>query len=117
MKKKVLAGIVIAGVLGVSGAALADVKESSFLDGLNITINIDRSERNVASLPPKKMPPDFQQGRRPIPPMSRDKNRPPEPPRGDRRPPMSRDRRMPPRSGDRMPPDFNGQRPQMPPSR
>ncbi len=113
MKRKFLAVLTVAGVLGVSGAAFA---------GVNIKIDVDgvkfRPIAQAKTQPqrPPEPPQEFQKGQRP--PMSRDmKGRPPEPPKDGKRPPMSGDKRPPkPRSDDRRPPDFNdnGQRPEMP---
>ena len=114
MKRKVLAVLTAAGVLGVTGAAFAD---------LNINVNIDETKfRPIAQANTQRPePPQKINGQRPPEPPamnSRDmKGRPPEPPKNGKRPPMSGDRQPPPkpRSGDRMPPDFNnGQRPEMP---
>jgi len=112
MKNKVLAVLTFAGVLGVTGAALADV---------NINVDIEGTKfRPIAKTqtqrPPE--PPEGFNGKRP--PMSRDINgRPPMPPKDGKRPPMSGDRQPPPkpRSDDRRPPEFdssNGQRPERP---
>ena len=112
MKHKVLAGLVVAGVLGISGAAFASTAP---------TVKTAVPQTVAA----KKQPPQFKQGQRPkMPPlMSRDRDgqqRPPMPPKGGRsfdrrqpdgkRPPMSRDNRMPPPPGahsrDKRPPEF-----------
>ena len=114
MKRKVLAVLTVAGVLGVTGAAFAD---------LNIKIDVDAVKfRPIAQAKtqpqrPPEPPKDEFKGQRP--PMSRDmRGNPPEPPKGDKRPPMSGDRQPPPkpRSGDRRPPEFrsNDKRPEMP---
>lgn len=85
MKRKIIAGLIFAGVLGISGTALADVN-----------IHIDFGSTKY----------------RPVAKTQTQKQRPPEPPEGfqrDKRPPMSHDRPpMPPRSGDRRPPEFDG---------
>ena len=107
MKRKVLAGLVVVGVLGISGAAFA---------GTTPTVKAAVPQTVAA----KKQPPQFEQGQRPkMPPaMSRDNRMPPPPGAHSRdkrppefngkRPPMSMDKRppMPPRSGDRRPPEF-----------
>lgn len=109
MKRKVLAVLTFAGVLGVSSASLADV---------NFNVDIDQTKfkpiaKSQNQLPPE--PPEGFNGKRP-PMMSGDK-RPPMPPSGDRqgpkdgkRPPMSGDKRPHrPRSDDRRPPEFERQ--------
>ncbi|MBR1486519.1 MAG: hypothetical protein IJ597_04615 [Synergistaceae bacterium] len=111
MKRKVLTILTIAGVLGVTSAAFAD---------LNIKIDFSKPKfRPIAktqtqeppeprNLPNGQRPPEppreFRSGDK-HPPMSRDiKGRPPEPPKDDKRPPMSGDKRPPrPRSDDRRP--------------
>lgn len=111
MKKKLLTGLIFAGVLSVSGAAFAD---------LNVNVIFD-SPRYVSAITTQKpTPPDFQKGKRPeMPPkMSRDFNSKTKPPKmsDGKRPPMSMDKKMPPKphSGDRRPPEFNGKKPEMP---
>ena len=103
MKRKVLAVLTAAGVLGVAGTALADININIKTDG----VKFRPIAKTQNQLPPE--PPEFR---------SRDmKGRPPEPPKDGKRPPMSGDKRPPkPRSDDRRPPDFNdnGQRPEMP---
>ena len=99
MKRKIIAGLIFAGVLGISGTALA---------GVNIHIDFGSTKyRPVAKTQTQKQrpPENFQKGQRP--PMSHD--RPPMPPDG-KHPKMSGDKRppMPPRSGDRRPPEFDG---------
>lgn len=100
MKHKVIAGLVVAGVLGISGAAFANV---------NVNVNIDIPDTRIAKTQTQKQrpPENFQKGQRP--PMSHD--RPAMPPDG-RHPKMSGDKRppMPPRSGDRRPPENDGRR-------
>ena len=94
MKRKVLAGLVVAGVLGVSGAAFA---------------NVDDFPKVAATTKSRRQPLEFKQGERPpMPPdgaHSRDK-RPPE--FDGKKPPLSGDRRMPPPPGahsrDKRPP-------------
>ena len=97
MKRKVLAGLIFSGVLGISGSAFADI---------NINVNVDA--------------PKF----RPIAKVQTNQQRPPEPPDGKmKRPPMSGDKRFDdnkrppkPRSDDRRPPEFRSddKRPQPP---
>ena len=109
MKYKALAVLAAAGALSFSGAAFAEV---------NISVKVDSPAAKIAAQPAaKKLPPNFEQGKRPeMPPMrSRDlkgTKRPPEPPKGisrDRKPPM-KDNRMPPppsaHSRDKRPPEF-----------
>ena len=111
MKNKVLAGLVVAGVLGISGAAFA---------GTVVRGTIDIAPAFAAKTQSQKLPPKFDEKR---PPLSRD-NRLPPPPGAhspDKRPqkfdgkrppmpPMSRDNRMPPPSGahtpDKRPQEF-----------
>lgn len=90
MKKALTAGIVLAGVLAVSGSAFAAPKKPDVLKW-----NQQRYEQ----------PSD--NGQLPPPPHSGDK-RPPMPP-DNRHPRVSPDKRppMPPRSGDRRPPALN----------
>ena len=101
--KKLLTGLVLTGVLGISGAAFA---------GVNATIILNNNDKmpRIASKPqPPQLPPKMQNDNKPpMPPMSRD-NRMPPPPQPDGRrsndkrppmPPMSRDNRMP----DKIPP-------------
>ncbi len=104
MKHKVIAGLIFAGVLGISGTALAD---------MNVNVNIEMPDTRIAKTQtqkqrPSQPPANFQKGQRP--PMSGDK-RPPMPPDG-KHPKMSGEKRppMPPRSGDRRPPEFDGKR-------
>ena len=92
INKKLLAALVLAGVLSIAGAAFADVagsrvRDSSLIGGiLHIIVNNDRPSlhHHRAQTPPP--PPEFRKGHRPPPPdgkrppMSGDK-RPPEPPR------------------------------------
>lgn len=114
INRKILAALVLAGVLSIAGAAFADVagirgRDSSLIgDILHIIVNNDRPSHyhhHRAQTPPP--PPEFKKGHRPSPfdgkrpPMSGDK-RPPRPPRGDKRPPE------PPR-------EPKGFRPHMPP--
>lgn len=84
MKHKVLAVLTVAGILGVSGTAFADI---------NINIGVDKVKFRPVAKTQKQLPP--------------------EPPEGfnGKRPPMSGDRQPPPpkpRSGD-MPPHMNQQ--------
>ena len=108
--KKVLAVLTAAGVLGMTGAAFADVN-------INVdfgkTVAQTKTERQRPPEPPK----DFRGG-----PASRDmrgmKGRPPEPPRDENFRPMSRDmrgnppempkdgKRPPMHSGDKRPPEM-----------
>ena len=100
--KKLLAALVLSGVLSISGAAFASAKEvkSSSLVGdiMRVVINHDRHTYRAQTLPEppdfKKFdknhkPPEFREGKRP--PMSHDKRpdgkRLPPPPNGDKRPP------------------------------
>ena len=108
MKRKVLTVLTLAGVLGVTSAAFAD---------LNIKIDVDSVKFKPIAKSQTQEPPEprnLPNGQRPSEPprefRSGDK-RPPEPPKGDKRPPMSGDRRpdkRPPRPGsdDRRPPEF-----------
>ncbi len=96
MKKALTAGLVLAGVMAVSGSAFA---------GVNVNVNIDvpgakivASKQTQKQRPPEP-PEGFQKGQRP-PMMSRDIGN------GQNRPPM------PPRSGDKRPPEFDGKKPQ-----
>lgn len=112
MKKALTAGIVLAGVLAVSGSAFAAPKKPQ----------LQQEMRKIAKVQPQNqkppMPPEGFDRKQP--PMSRDirneQNRPPMPPDG-KLPPKeahSRDKRppMPPRSGDRRPPEFDNRQPQ-----
>lgn len=105
MKYKALAVLAVAGAVGFSGAAFA---------GVNISVKVDSPAVKVAvQTQTKKLPPKFEQGKRPeMPPMRsrdmRNRERPPRPPKGmsrDKRPPRDGDRKppMPPRSHDRRP--------------
>ena len=97
MKRKVLAVLTVAGVLGVTSAALADI---------NINVDLDSVEFRPVAKTRTQEPPEP----RNLP----NGQRPPEPPEfrsGDKRPPMSGDRRPnkrppKPRSDDRRPPEF-----------
>ena len=94
MKKAIAAGLVIAGIMTVTGSALADTK---------------KPETKLVKPPlSRDIREDF--GRK-KPPMSRDK-RPPLPPDG-KHPRLSDDKRppMPPRSGDKRPPEFDRKQP------
>ena len=96
MKRKVLAVLTFAGVLGAAGTALADININIKTDG----VKFRPIAKTQTQLPPK--PPEFR---------SRDmKGKPPEPKNG-KRPPMSGDRQPPPkpRSGD-LPPHVNQQK-------
>lgn len=94
--KKIVAGLIFAGVVGISGTALAAQarpKNDEMFDAIGVKVNITRPGQKIATVPQK--------------PNIQGINRPPEPPRG-KRPPMSNDRRPPkPRSGDRKPPEFD----------
>ena len=100
MKRKVLAGLVAAGVLGISGAALADCD-------FNIELGSQKFE-TVAKAQNQEMrgkPPAMPSGDKRPPMMMSGDRRPPEPPDG-KCPPMSGDKRPPkPRSGDKRPPE------------
>ena len=108
MKRKVLAVLTAAGVLGVAGTALADININIKTDG----VKFKPIAKTQNQLPPE--PPEFRsrdmRNRPPEPPsgfQSRDmRGRPPEPKNG-KRPPMSGDRQPPPkpRSDDRKPPE------------
>ena len=114
MKHKVLAGLVVAGVLGISGAAFAGAVPT-VKAAVPPRVVVQERSHTVAQRP---QPPKFEQGQRPpMPPeMSRDHRRMPPPRSFDRRPPdgkrppMSRDNRMPPPPGahsrDKRPPEF-----------
>lgn len=98
MKRKVLAGLVVAGVLGISGAAFASV---------NINVDIDTLPKVAAKTKSRRELPEFKHGERPKMPRHSFDRRPPE--FDGSRPPMSRDNRMPPHhkgahSGDKRPP-------------
>ena len=100
MKRKVLAGLVLAGVIGISGAASAEV---------SVKININVNDRKIAvdtqqQKPRPPEPPENISGRRP--PMSRDIRNDDRQNRHGRHE-ISRDKRppMPPRSGDKRPGD------------
>ena len=108
MKYRTLAVLAVVGALGISGTAFA---------GTN-NVKVDELHKVAAAkTQTQKLPPKFEQGKRPeMPPMrSRDlkgTKRPPEPPKGmsrDRKPPM-KDNRMPPppsaHSRDKRPPEF-----------
>ena len=101
MKRKVLAGLVAAGVLGITGAAFADVC---------INVDIDTLPKYAANTESKPQPPEFKEGERPPMPPKDGKSFDKKPPKFDgKKPPMSGDRRMPPppkgeRSGDKKPP-------------
>ena len=97
--KKLLAALVLSGVLSISGAAFASVREvkSSSLMGdiMRVVINHDRQNYR-AQTPPQ--PPEFKNDHRPPPPpdgkfrprshdMRPDGKRLPPPPKGDKRPP------------------------------
>ena len=109
MKKALAAGLILAGIIAVSGTSLAEAKAVQ-------NIHEMREKANLSKQRPPEPPRDFD-GKRP-PMMSRDirsnKNRPPLPP-DNKHPRVSRDRRpdegkrppMPPRSGDRRPPEFD----------
>ena len=103
MKKALTAGIVLAGILAVSGSAFAAPKKPVPPQEMQKVAKVQPQNQK----PP--MPPEGFDGKRP-PLMSRDK-RPPMPPDGRQ---MSRDKRppMPPRSGDRRPPEFDNRQPQ-----
>ncbi len=115
MKRKILAGLVFAGVLGISGAAFAD---------LNVNINVgEQKYRPIAKAQTNnKRPPEPPKMSKDI--RGNDQNRPPEPPDGKmKRPPMSGDKKFDdnkrppkPRSDDRRPPEFRSddRRPQSP---
>ena len=104
MKRKFLAVLTVVGVLGVSGAAFADI---------NINIGVDAQKyRPIAKVQTnKQLPPEHPKMSRDM--RGNDQNRPPEPPDGKmKRPPMSGDKKfdnmkrppdMPPHSGDRRP--------------
>ena len=105
MKRKVLAVLTAAGVLGVAGTALADININIKTDG----VKFRPIAKTQTQLPPE--PPEGFNGQRPPEPpsgfQSRDmKGKPPEPKDG-KRPPMSGDRQPPPkpRSDDRKPPE------------
>ena len=102
MKKALAAGIVLAGLMAVSGTAFATDKTAQFQP------KYDKVAKVQSQKPP--VPPEGFSGKRPM--MSSDK-RPPLPPDG-RHPRVSRDKRppMPPRSGDRRPPEFDRNQPQ-----
>ena len=112
MKRKVLAVLTAAGVLGIAGTALADININIKTDG----VKFRPVAKTQTQLPPE--PPEFRsrdmRNRPPEPPsgfQSRDmKGRPPMPPKDGKdgkRPPMSGDRQPPPkpRSDDRKPPE------------
>ncbi len=109
MKRKVLAGLVVAGVVGISGAALADFDFSVDLGSQKFETVAKAQNQKLRGNPPAMPSGD----RRPPMMMSGDR-RPPEPPdgkfgpmSGDKRPPrnISGDRRPPePPSGDKRPP-------------
>ena len=100
MKRKVLAGLVAAGVLGISGAAFADYD-------FKIDLGSQKFETVASTQQTQKMrgnPPAMPSGDKRPPMMSGDR-RPPEPPDG-KHAPMSGDKRPPkPRSGDKKPPE------------
>ena len=109
MKRKVLAFLTVAGVLGVSSAALADINIKIGVDAVKFRpIAQEKSQMQKPpaprNLPNGQRPPEPPKGEK----MSRDiKGRPPEPPKDGKRPPMSGDRRPPrPRSDDRRPPEM-----------
>ncbi|MBQ7155400.1 MAG: hypothetical protein IJR85_07610 [Synergistaceae bacterium] len=89
MKSKVAAGLVLAGVLGIAGTALAK-----------------DMPKYAATTSTKKPPMEFQQG-----------ERPPLPPKGapsfDKKPPEFDGKKRPPMSGDKRLPKFDGKRPPM----
>ena len=121
MKSKVLAGLALAGVIGIAGAASANVTAAIKIDDMPRFANRPQAQQihpKLAKNSRPPMPPEFN-GKQP--PMSRD-NRMPPPPGAhspDKRPPEMNGKRppMPPRSGDRKPPEFKGQKPQMPKGR
>ncbi|MBQ6971445.1 MAG: hypothetical protein IJP86_03710 [Synergistaceae bacterium] len=103
MKKALTAGLVLAGVLAVTGSAFAAKKpapEPEPKPRMQIVADkvdeIERRSGKKPALPPAQRPPVISRDRRPT--------TSPSP----QRPPMSRDTRppMPPRSGDRRPQDF-----------
>ena len=88
MKSKVVAGLVVAGVLGISGAALAAE--------VNVNAKFDDLPKYAANTQSRKQPPEFKQGERPsLPPKGAHS--------GDKRPPELNGKR-PPMSGDKRPP-------------
>ena len=105
MKSRVVAGLALAGVLGIAGTALANdmPKYAANTNRKKPPVEFKQGER--PSLPPKgahsgdKRPPEFNGNR---PPMS-----------GDKRPPKL-DGKRPPMSGDKRP---DGKRPPMPKSK
>ncbi|MBQ3759584.1 MAG: hypothetical protein IJQ15_05130 [Synergistaceae bacterium] len=109
MKKALTAGLVLAGVLAVSGSAFAAPKKPVLPKGTQLPQEMRKIAKVQQNDQKPPMPPEGFDGKRP-PLMSRDK-RPPMPPDGRQ---MSRDKRppMPPRSGDRRPPEFDNRPPQ-----
>lgn len=95
-KRKVLAGLALAGVLWIAGTALAEVKENAKFEDL---------PKYAANTQSRKRPPEFKEGERPS-----------LPPKGahsaDKRP-QKFDGKRPPMSGDKRPPKFDGKRPPM----
>ena len=100
MKKAVVVGLIAAGVLGVSSAALADFDFKVDLGSQKFETVAKAQNQNMRGNPPAKPSGD----KRPPMMMSGDR-RPPEPPDG-KFGPMSGDKRPPkPRSGDKRPPE------------
>lgn len=103
MKKQLLAGLILVGVLGISGAAFASPKEISkmeFIFRKEMIAQVPQQPQTPPPPPPSgnQRPPmpsrDIRGSRPPMPPMSsRDMRgqRPPEPPQGQR-PPVSHDK-------------------------
>ena len=127
VKGKILAVLVFAGVLGVSGTSFAKAGatfKTIILDGENYKLITQTQRFEPIHRPPvaqhkPPMPPKEFDGKRP--PLSRDirdQNRPPEPP-DKKHPPVSKDKKppMPPHSDDRKPPEFDGKRPEPPKGR
>ena len=98
MKKAMTAGLVIAGIIALSGTSFAENKTGRIIRDSGVKVAKTQTGRQRPPEPPE----GFDRMNRP---MSRDK-RPPLPPDG-RHPRISGDKRppFPPRSGDRRPPE------------